>query len=144
KNLWKVYGAHADRIGRGDALFAGDRVAACEKLRAGGHIPAVIDANFVVHTGEIFVIMGLSGSGKSTLVRCLARLIEPSSGQVLLDEEDLLAASAQRLIELRRREMGMVFQHFGLCRISTSSTTSRSPSACRAGQPRSAIPAPAR
>jgi ABC-type lipoprotein export system ATPase subunit len=40
--------------------------AACEKLRSGGHIPAVIAANFVVHTGEIFVIMGLSGSGKST------------------------------------------------------------------------------
>jgi molybdopterin-guanine dinucleotide biosynthesis protein len=43
--------------------------AACEKLRSGGHIPAVIAANFVVHTREIFVIMGLSGSGKSTLVR---------------------------------------------------------------------------
>jgi glycine betaine/proline transport system ATP-binding protein len=113
-NLWKVYGARADRLDRGDGLFAGDRVAACEKLRAGGHIPAVIDANFVVHTGEIFVIMGLSGSGKSTLVRCLSRLIEPSSGQVLLDGEDLLAASPQRLIALRRREMGMVFQHFGL------------------------------
>src|SRR5262249_22483111 len=82
--------------------------------RTGGHIPAVIDAGFDVLVGEIFVIMGLSGSGKSTLVRCLSRLIEPSSGQVLLDGEDLLAASPQRLIELRRREMGMVFQHFGL------------------------------
>src|SRR5690348_4313040 len=114
KNLWKVYGPHADRLGGGDSVFGGDRAAACDKLRAGGHIPAAIDANFAVHTGEIFVIMGLSGSGKSTLVRCLSRLIEPSSGQVLLDGEDLLAASPQRLIELRRREMGMVFQHFGL------------------------------
>jgi glycine betaine/proline transport system ATP-binding protein len=114
RNLWKVYGTHADRLGRGDGLFVGDRASSSEKLRAGGHIPAVIAANFAVHTGEIFVIMGLSGSGKSTLVRCLSRLIEPNSGQVLLDGEDLLAASPQRLIDLRRREMGMVFQHFGL------------------------------
>jgi glycine betaine/proline transport system ATP-binding protein len=58
--------------------------------------------------------MGLSGSGKSTLVRCLSRLIEPTSGQVLLDGDDLLAATPKRLIELRRQSMGMVFQHFGL------------------------------
>jgi glycine betaine/proline transport system ATP-binding protein len=114
RNLWKVYGPQAERLSRDDGLFRGDRPAACERLRAGGHIPAVIDANFDVHLGEIFVIMGLSGSGKSTMVRCLSRLIEPSAGQVLLDGEDLLAASPQRLIELRRREMGMVFQHFGL------------------------------
>jgi glycine betaine/proline transport system ATP-binding protein len=114
RNLWKVYGPRADRLSRSDGLFEGDRSAACEKLRSGGHIPAVIGANFVVHTGEIFVIMGLSGSGKSTLVRCLSRLIEPSCGQVLLDREDLLVANPHRLIELRRREMGMVFQHFGL------------------------------
>ena len=114
QGLWKVYGPHADRIRRHGDLFGSDRAAACDRLRAGGHIPAVIDANFVVHAGEIFVIMGLSGSGKSTLVRCLSRLIEPSFGQVLLDGEDLLAANSRRLIELRRREMGMVFQHFGL------------------------------
>jgi glycine betaine/proline transport system ATP-binding protein len=114
RNLWKVYGPRADRLSRSDGLFEGDRSAACEKLRSSGHIPAVIGANFVVHTGEIFVIMGLSGSGKSTLVRCLSRLIEPSCGQVLLDREDLLVANPHRLIELRRREMGMVFQHFGL------------------------------
>jgi len=114
RNLWKAYGPQAERLSRGDAMFSGDRAAACERLRAGGHVPAVIDANFVVHTAEIFVIMGLSGSGKSTLVRCLSRLVEPSAGQVLLDGEDLLSASPQRLIDLRRREMGMVFQHFGL------------------------------
>jgi glycine betaine/proline transport system ATP-binding protein len=112
RKLWKAYGPQAGRTA--DALFAGDRAAACERLRAVGQIPAVIDADFEIHVGEIFVIMGLSGSGKSTLVRCLSRLIEPSSGQVLLDGEDLLSASPQRLIELRRREMGMVFQHFGL------------------------------
>jgi glycine betaine/proline transport system ATP-binding protein len=114
RNLWKVYGPRADRSIRGQGLFGGDRFAALERIRDSGHMPAVIDADFAVLAGEIFVIMGLSGSGKSTLIRCLSRLVEPSSGQVLLDGEDLLAASANRLIELRRREMGMVFQHFGL------------------------------
>ncbi|HWA48534.1 MAG TPA: betaine/proline/choline family ABC transporter ATP-binding protein [Dongiaceae bacterium] len=112
RNLWKAYGPQADRIS--DGLFNGDRASACDRLRAEGHVPAVIDANFDIRLGEIFVIMGLSGSGKSTMVRCLSRLIEPSFGQVLLDGEDLLSASPQRLIDLRRREMGMVFQHFGL------------------------------
>jgi glycine betaine/proline transport system ATP-binding protein len=51
------------------------------------------------------------------MVRCQSRLIEPSAGQVLLDGEDLLSASPQRLIELRRRAMGMVFQHSACCRI---------------------------
>lgn len=54
RNLWKVYGPQADRLGaerldRNDGLFGGDRAAACERLRADGHIPAVIDANFDVH-----------------------------------------------------------------------------------------------
>jgi glycine betaine/proline transport system ATP-binding protein len=58
--------------------------------------------------------MGLSGSGKSTLVRCLARLIEPSAGEVTFAGRDLLKTSAKELIELRRHKMGMVFQHFAL------------------------------
>jgi glycine betaine/proline transport system ATP-binding protein len=114
RDLWKVYGTGAEQLGRDRAAFAGARDAVCDRLRRRGQLPAVIEANFEVLTGEIFVIMGLSGSGKSTLVRCLSRLIEPTAGQVLLDGEDLLAANAKRLIELRRKSMGMVFQHFGL------------------------------
>jgi glycine betaine/proline transport system ATP-binding protein len=113
RNLWKVYGA-GEQISRDRAFFSGGREAVCERLRQNGQLAAVMDANFDVFTGEIFVIMGLSGSGKSTMVRCLSRLLEPSAGQVLLDGEDLLAADAKRLIELRRKSMGMVFQHFGL------------------------------
>jgi glycine betaine/proline transport system ATP-binding protein len=58
--------------------------------------------------------MGLSGSGKSTLVRCLSRLIEPTAGELQFDGKNLLAASEQELIEIRRHKMGMVFQHFAL------------------------------
>jgi glycine betaine/proline transport system ATP-binding protein len=114
RKLWKVYGDRADALDRDDDLFKLDRSAARERLKQAGQLPAVMDASFDVHVGEIFVIMGLSGSGKSTLVRCLSRLIEPTHGQVLLDGEDLLAASPRRLIALRRSAMGMVFQHFGL------------------------------
>jgi glycine betaine/proline transport system ATP-binding protein len=58
--------------------------------------------------------MGLSGSGKSTLVRCLTRLIEPTAGTVVIDDEDVTAASESKLRELRRTHVSMVFQHFGL------------------------------
>jgi glycine betaine/proline transport system ATP-binding protein len=58
--------------------------------------------------------MGLSGSGKSTLVRCLSRLIEPTAGQVRVGEVDFLAADEKALVEIRRKQMGMVFQNFAL------------------------------
>lgn len=77
-------------------------------------MPAVQEAAFTVGAGELFVIMGLSGSGKSTLVRCLSRLVEPTAGQVLIQGEDILTASKARMTELRRKTLGMVFQHFGL------------------------------
>ena len=54
------------------------------------HIVANANVSFDVHVGEIFVIMGLSGSGKSTIIRCLSRLVEPTAGEVILDNEDLL------------------------------------------------------
>ncbi|MGB6105391.1 MAG: betaine/proline/choline family ABC transporter ATP-binding protein [Pusillimonas sp.] len=64
--------------------------------------------------GQISCIMGLSGSGKSTLVRHLNRLIDPSSGQILVDGSNILALSMPELRELRRRRISMVFQNFGL------------------------------
>lgn len=112
RNVWKIYGPKPSQFT--DAELSGDRPALRQKLRDTSHLPAVFDASFDVHVGEIFVIMGLSGSGKSTLVRCLSRLIDPTSGQVLLDGSDLLRANDRQLIDLRRRTMGMVFQNFGL------------------------------
>jgi glycine betaine/proline transport system ATP-binding protein len=118
RHLWKIYGNTSPRELRAgaelDHLTASDIERLEGELRSAGHFPAVIDASFDIHAGEIFVIMGLSGSGKSTLIRCLSRLVEPSTGHVLLDGEDLLQATPARLTELRRHAMGMVFQNFGL------------------------------
>ena len=62
----------------------------------------------------MFVIMGLSGSGKSTLVRCINRLNEPSMGEIWLSGRNITSLSDKELLQIRRKEMAMVFQHFGL------------------------------
>ncbi|MFC0561182.1 glycine betaine/L-proline ABC transporter ATP-binding protein ProV [Halalkalibacter alkalisediminis] len=74
----------------------------------------VNQASFDVYTGEIFVIMGLSGSGKSTLVRLLNRLIEPTTGKVTIDGQDVVNMSNEQLREVRRKKISMVFQKFAL------------------------------
>ncbi|CAH0118290.1 MULTISPECIES: glycine betaine/L-proline ABC transporter ATP-binding protein [unclassified Paenibacillus] len=75
---------------------------------------AVNQVSFSIEPGEIFVIMGLSGSGKSTLVRLFNRLIDPTSGQVLINGEDLTKKNAEQLREIRRKQISMVFQKFAL------------------------------
>ncbi|OEF96690.1 quaternary amine ABC transporter ATP-binding protein [Desulfuribacillus alkaliarsenatis] len=85
-----------------------------EILEKTGLTVGVNQATFEVQAGEIFVIMGLSGSGKSTLVRLFNRLIEPTSGQVLIDGEDLVKMSKDQLRYVRRKKMSMVFQKFAL------------------------------
>ncbi|MEM8623703.1 MAG: betaine/proline/choline family ABC transporter ATP-binding protein [Pseudomonadota bacterium] len=109
-DLWKVFGAPDGAFA---ALPAAERTDP-EALAARGWTAAVRGAQFSIARGEVFVIMGLSGSGKSTLVRCLSRLIEPTHGSVTIDGQDLLGAKPDELIALRRRLMGMVFQHFAL------------------------------
>ena len=71
-----------------------------EELSAAGLIGAVRAASVDIRQGEIFVIMGLSGSGKSTLVRCMSRLIEPTAGEILLDDRDLLQADEAQAPEV--------------------------------------------
>jgi glycine betaine/proline transport system ATP-binding protein len=109
RGVWKLFGDNARRV-----LAAHDGRPSDEALLAAGLIGAVRDASFAVGEGEIFVIMGLSGSGKSTLVRCLSRLIEPTAGEIIFEDQDLLKTSEKALIEIRRHKMGMVFQHFAL------------------------------
>ena len=109
RNLWKIFGA--DPLG---FLARCNHAPGEEDFRREGYIGAVRDVSFEVRAGEILIIMGLSGSGKSTLIRALSRLNDPTAGQILLGGKDLLKATQQELIELRRHKMGMVFQHFGL------------------------------
>jgi len=79
-----------------------------------GSTIGVFDATFDVVPGEIFVVIGLSGSGKSTLLRVINRLIEPTEGKVYLDGEYISEMPSKQLRQVRRRKIGMVFQHFGL------------------------------
>lgn len=109
RNLWKLYGPEPERFMEKHGPSPSEAA-----LKSAGQVTAVADASLTIERGEIFVIMGLSGSGKSTLVRCLSRLIEPTSGEVIFEGVDLLKASPEDLIELRRHKMGMVFQHFAL------------------------------
>lgn len=79
-----------------------------------GATVGVYDANFEVNEGEIFVIMGLSGSGKSTMIRLLNRLIDPTSGEIYIDGENIAQMDKEALREVRRHKINMVFQNFGL------------------------------
>ena len=110
RGLWKVYGANGKKIvGSPDADLP-----RAELLAKTGCVVAVRDVSFDVAPGEVFVVMGLSGSGKSTLVRMINRLHDPTAGQIRIDGEDMLALPSDRLREVRRRKISMVFQHFGL------------------------------
>jgi glycine betaine/proline transport system ATP-binding protein len=110
EGVWKLFGKNADKvIGTPDADLS--RAELREKT---GTVVAVRDISIDVWPGEVFVVMGLSGSGKSTLVRTLIRLIEPTAGQITICDQDVTAADAAALRELRRHRVSMVFQHFGL------------------------------
>ncbi|GBD49735.1 ATP-binding cassette domain-containing protein [Methylopila sp. Yamaguchi] len=109
RGVAKLYGARASRFVR-DGRFAG----APEELAAAGVVAAVRDVDLEIARGETFVIMGLSGSGKSTLVRCLSALTPPSAGEVLFEGRNLSTMAEGDLLQIRRHQMGMVFQNFAL------------------------------
>ena len=85
-----------------------------EVERETGSTIGVYDADFEVYPSEIFVVIGLSGSGKSTLFRAINRLIEPTEGKVYLDGDYISEMPSKQLRQVRRKKIGMVFQHFGL------------------------------
>ncbi|MBB5538728.1 glycine betaine/proline transport system ATP-binding protein [Rhizobium giardinii] len=109
--VWKVFGNEAsaalDAIQRHDLNKD-------EVLAKFGCVVAVRDVSFEIKRGEILCIMGLSGSGKSTLVRHINRLIDPTSGKILIDGEDIGALDSRKLRHLRGTTFGMVFQNFAL------------------------------
>ncbi|WP_432477549.1 betaine/proline/choline family ABC transporter ATP-binding protein [Nocardioides sp. GXQ0305] len=84
-----------------------DKVA---KTYPGTKVPAVEELSLDIHEGEILVLVGPSGCGKSTTLRLINRMIEPSSGRILLDGEDVTKANPDKL----RRRIGYVIQQIGL------------------------------
>lgn len=110
RSLYKIFGV--DPKAALDQVRAG--VGKADLLERHGHVLGLQDIDIDMHESDITVIMGLSGSGKSTLIRHLNRLIEPTSGQIEVDGEDVLAYDEERLRSLRREVMSMVFQKFAL------------------------------
>jgi glycine betaine/proline transport system ATP-binding protein len=110
ENLYKIFGSNP---AKGMKLLSQglDKNTVLEKT---GMTVGVDNASFSIKAGEIFVIMGLSGSGKSTLVRMLNRLIEPTSGKVFVDDQEITAMSPKELVAFRLHNMSMVFQSFAL------------------------------
>jgi putative ABC transport system ATP-binding protein len=97
----------------------GDVVLRCEDLsRSYGSgenlVEAVRDASVELRSGELVVLRGPSGSGKTTLLNMLGGLDTPTSGRVWLGEREVTGASEAELIDMRRRELGYIFQTFAL------------------------------
>lgn len=110
QNLYKVFGQQPQ-----EAIDLLKQGWSKEKILAErGAVIGVSDVSFSVNEGEIFVLMGLSGSGKSTLIRLINRLIEPTAGDVFIDGQNVAKLPKSQLIDLRRRDMSMVFQSFAL------------------------------
>ncbi|MGF3024955.1 quaternary amine ABC transporter ATP-binding protein [Methylobacterium aquaticum] len=110
RNLYKIFSsdpAPAMRI----LAEGGSKSDVFDKVR---QVVGLNDVSLSVPEGAIYMIMGLSGSGKSTLARCVNRLNEPSSGQILLDGRDIVPLGEEELREVRRTRISMVFQHFAL------------------------------
>ncbi|HEC84700.1 MAG: glycine/betaine ABC transporter ATP-binding protein [Candidatus Parabeggiatoa sp. nov. 2] len=109
-NLTKIFGPHPERA----LKLLSQGTSKDDIFNQTGQAVGLADVSFEVPEGEILVVMGLSGSGKSTLIRSINRLIEPTSGQIFIDGEDITTLDHDELLELRRHKFGMVFQHFAL------------------------------
>ena len=110
KNLYLIFGSEKQKALR----MLKEGKSKNEILKTTDCTIAVKDANLDIHEGEFFVIMGLSGSGKSTLLRCINRLIKPTKGQILINGKNITTMSDKELLDMRRHEISMVFQNFGL------------------------------
>jgi|TARA_B100001540_G_scaffold312126_1_gene332713 glycine betaine/proline transport system ATP-binding protein len=111
QNVWKIFGNNST-----EALDAiqNKKISKQEALEKYNSVIGVSNVSFNVNKGEIFCVMGLSGSGKSTLVRHINRLLEPTSGKILINNQDVMQFDKESLQELRNKKIGMVFQNFAL------------------------------
>lgn len=110
KNVTKVFGKNTQQA----LKLVHEQSSKEEILKKTGATVGVYNVNLDIEEGEIFVIMGLSGSGKSTLIRLLNRLIEPTSGEIKIDEQLITTLKKKSLQDVRRKKMSMVFQNFAL------------------------------
>ena len=108
--LYKIFGKRPQAV----LSLIRDGMSKQDLLEQHQHVLGLKDINIDIPARGISVIMGLSGSGKSTLIRHINRLIEPTSGEIVIDGRDVLAMSKEELIEFRRHQASMVFQKFGL------------------------------
>ena len=110
RNVFKVFGHREKEV----MALIREGKSKDQVLAQTGCVVGVNDLSLTIRAAEVFVIMGLSGSGKSTLVRHLNRLIDPTSGQILVDGENILDYDMPALRQFRRHKISMVFQGFGL------------------------------
>ena len=109
-NLYKIFGNNSKKY----ISSVRDGMSKDELLSKYNHVLGLDNINLNVEDQSIQVVMGLSGSGKSTLIRHINRLIEPTEGSVLVDDQEITKLSKSELLEFRRNRTGMVFQRFAL------------------------------
>ena len=110
RDLYKIFGRTPERYV--EAVKGG--LSKADLGKAHGHILGLNNINISIPAGKIQVVMGLSGSGKSTLIRHINRLIEPTSGSIVINGRNVLEMSELELRDFRRNETAMVFQRFAL------------------------------
>ena len=110
KNLYKIFGSKSKEL----TQVVKDGLDKEELLAKYNHVLGLDNINLDIQEESIQVVMGLSGSGKSTLIRHINRLIDPTEGVVLVDDQDVTQLNKKELLDFRRNRTGMVFQRFGL------------------------------
>lgn len=110
KGIYKIFGSNPKKW----LEAARSGISKEELLQRSRHTLGLRDISLSIEEGSIYVIMGLSGSGKSTLIRHFNRLIEPTAGQILVDDVDVMSLGKRELEQFRQKTMSMVFQRFGL------------------------------
>ena len=109
-NIYKIFGPKPQQV----LPMVQDGATKEEVMEETGHTVGLDNVSLSIEEGEIFVCMGLSGSGKSTLIRHINRLIDPTAGEVLVNNVDVCSLDEKEILEFRKKTMSMVFQRFGL------------------------------
>ena len=109
-NIYKIFGPNPQQV----MPMVKDGASKEQVMEDTGHTVGLDNVSLSIEEGEIFVCMGLSGSGKSTLIRHINRLIDPTAGEVLVNNVDVCSLDEKEILEFRKKTMSMVFQRFGL------------------------------